>query len=202
MNPMTDSSKMPSKKQNHFWLDFGPLLFFFVAFHYLRRNNPDEAMVWAAGVLGVAAVLAIAYAWLKHRYVSGILIFSTALVVFFAGLTFFTGNKTFLFMKPTIVNLVFAAAVFGGVLFKKNVIELFMGAAFEMPRDKWDNLAIRWGIFFVVLALINEFVWRNFSEAFWVNFKTFGILPFTFIFTLSQLPFIQKYGKIKGQPEG
>ncbi|MBC6403251.1 MAG: septation protein IspZ [Hyphomonadaceae bacterium] len=198
---MSDLQVQSRKKQGHFWLDFGPLLLFFGAFLYFKRENPDQAMVWAAGVLGVAAILATGVAWLKHRYLSGILILSTCLVVFFAALTFFTGNKTFLFMKPTIVNLFFASAVFGGVFLGKNIIKVIMGGAFEMSTDKWNVMAIRWGCFFVALAVVNEIVWRNFSEQFWVNFKVFGFLPLTFLFTLSQVPFIRKHGKMRGAGE-
>ena len=196
---MTDSSPAPAKKPNSFWLDFGPLLAFFGAFQYFKRVNPDEAMVWAAGVLAVLAALALTYSWFKHKYLSGVLILTTVLVVFFAGLTFFTGNKIFLFMKPTIVNTLFGVGVIGGALMGKNVIKMLMGEAIELPDSKWNSLAIRWGIFFFAMAILNEIIWRNFSEDFWVKFKVFGFLPLTIIFTLSQLPFIQKHGKMRSE---
>lgn len=188
---------MPKAKPNKFWLDFGPLLAFFGAFQYFKRSNPDEAMVWAAGVLAILATIALSYSWLRHKYLSPILILSTVLVVFFASLTFFTGNKTFLFMKPTIVNSFFGVGVIGGIFFKKNVIKLMMGDAIDLPDIKWNTLAIRWGIFFFAMAVLNEFIWRNFSEDFWVKFKVFGFLPLTLLFTLTQLPFIMKHGKVK-----
>ena len=156
-------------------------------------------MVWAAGVLAVLAALALTYSWFKHKYLSGVLILTTVLVVFFAGLTFFTGNKIFLFMKPTIVNTLFGVGVIGGALMGKNVIKMLMGEAIELPDSKWNSLAIRWGIFFFAMAILNEIIWRNFSEDFWVKFKVFGFLPLTIIFTLSQLPFIQKHGKMRSE---
>ena len=195
---MTEIENTTSTKPNKFWLDFGPLLAFFAAFQYFKRSNPDDAMVWAAGVLAVLAAIALTYSWLKHKYLSPVLMLSTSLVVFFAGLTFFTGNKTFLFMKPTIVNSFFGLGVIGGIFFKKNVIKLMMGDAIDLPDIKWNTLAIRWGIFFFAMAILNELIWRNFSEDFWVKFKVFGFLPITLLFTLTQLPFIMKHGAVKG----
>ena len=193
-------SSSPAPKPNKFWLELGPLLAFFGAFQYFKRANPDEAMVWAAGILAVLATLALSYSWLKHKYVSGVLILTTVLVVFFAGLTFFTGNKVFLFMKPTIVNTLFGIGVIGGAFLGKNVLKILLGEAIELPDAKWNSLAIRWGIFFFAMAILNEVIWRNFSEDFWVKFKVFGFMPLTLIFTLSQLPFIQKHGKMRGAP--
>lgn len=198
--PNSTPSSAREKKPNKFWLELGPLLAFFAAFQYFKRANPDEAMVWAAGILAVLASLALSYSWLKHKYVSGVLILTTVLVVVFAGLTFFTGNKVFLFMKPTIVNTLFGLGVIGGALMGKNVLKMFLGEAFELPDAKWNSLAMRWGIFFFAMAILNELIWRNFSEDFWIKFKVFGFMPLTLIFTLSQLPFIQKHGKMRGAP--
>ena len=198
--PNSTPSTAREKKPNKFWLELGPLLAFFAAFQYFKRANPDEAMVWAAGILAVLASLALSYSWLKHKYVSGVLILTTVLVVVFAGLTFFTGNKVFLFMKPTIVNTLFGLGVIGGALMGKNVLKMFLGEAFELPDAKWNSLAMRWGIFFFAMAILNELIWRNFSEDFWIKFKVFGFMPLTLIFTLSQLPFIQKHGKMRGAP--
>jgi len=197
-NPTPSSTA--EKKPNKFWLELGPLLAFFAAFQYFKRAHPDEAMVWAAGILAVLASLALSYSWFKHKYVSGVLILTTVLVVVFAGLTFFTGNKIFLFMKPTIVNTLFGLGVIGGALMGKNVLKMLLGEAFELPDAKWNSLAIRWGLFFFAMAILNELIWRNFSEDFWIKFKVFGFMPLTLIFTLSQLPFIQKHGKMRGAP--
>jgi len=98
-----------------------------------------------------------------------------------------------------VVNILFGLGVLGGVLFKKNVLKMMLGEAFELADKAWNTLAIRWGLFFFVLAAINEVVWRTQTEQFWVNFKFFGLVPLTFIFTMSQIPFIMKHGKVKGQ---
>ena len=186
------------KKPNKLLLEYAPLIAFFAAFQYFKRSHPDDAMVWAAGVLAVLAAIALSFSWFKHKYLSPILVLSTVLVVFFAGLTFFTGDKKFLFIKPTIINTFFGIGVIAGVFFKKNVIKMMMGEAFDLPDVKWNALAIRWGIFFFAMAILNEFVWRNFSENFWVNYKVFGGLALTLLFTLTQIPFIMKHGSLKG----
>lgn len=196
-SPPTDMTEKPTKKPNSFLFDFGPLLIFFVAFQILKRTHADDAMIYAAGILGVTALFALAMSWLLYRHLSGMLIFTTALVVFFAGLTFFSGNKIFLFMKPTIVNVIFGLGVIGGIIFKKNIVKLLIGSAIDMQEDKWNSLAIRWGLFFFFCAIVNEIIWRNFSEDFWVKFKVFGFMPLTLLFTLTQIPFIQKHGKFK-----
>ena len=191
-----NKSEAPAKK-NSFWLDFGPLLIFFGAFHYLKRDYPDDAMIYAAGILTVAATLALIYAWVRHRHTSPILIFSTVVIGLFALAAFIFDNENIVKIKPTVMNIIFGVAVLGGVFFKKNVIKMLMGSAFELPDDKWNVLAIRWGIFFFALAAINEVVWRHFSTEFWIGFKTFGFLPITLIFTLSQVPFLTKYGTMR-----
>ena len=177
-----------------FWLDFGPLLIFFGVFHWLRRSRPDEVMLIAAGVFAVAAVIALVIGWLRHRRVSGMLVLSTAIIVVTAGLALLSGNPVIFYMKPTIVNALFGVAAIGGVLLGRNVIKLMVGEAFTLPDRAWNTLAIRWGLFFFAMAALNELVWRTQTENFWVNFKVFGFLPLTLVFTLSQFPFIRRHG--------
>ncbi|RKQ69550.1 intracellular septation protein [Litorimonas taeanensis] len=201
---MTESStsSSTSKTKPSAWLEFGPLLVFFVAFQILKRRNADEAMLQAAGLFAIVAVIALLISWVKHKSVSPMLILSTVIIAFTAGLAIAFENKTIFYMKPTIVNVMFGAAVIGGVFLNRNVVELLLGGAFEMPRDKWNIIAIRWGLFFFFCAALNEVIWRTQSEDFWVNFKVFGFLPLTLVFTLTQIPFIQKHGKIKDQNSG
>lgn len=185
-------------KSNNFWLDFGPLLVFFAAFQYFKRSQPDQAMLWAAGIFAVVAVIALIIGWVKYQHISKMLIFSTAIIVVTAALAIWSGNKTIFYMKPTVINILFGAAAIGGIFFKKNVIKMMMGEAIDLPDSKWDVLAIRWGLFFFAMAALNEFIWRTQTEDFWATFKVFGFLPLTFIFTLTQLPFIQKHGTMRG----
>ena len=182
---------------NSFWLDFGPLLVFFVAFHWLRRDNPDEAMLWAAGVFAVAAVLALIIGWLRHRRVSGLLVFSTIVIVVTAGLALAFDNKAIFYMKPTAMNAIYGVLAIGGALVGKNLIKLMVGDAFTLPKAAWDGLAWRWGLFFFAMAGLNEIIWRNTSEAFWVNFKTFGFLPLTLVFTLALIPYVRRHGGLR-----
>ena len=99
-------------------------------------------------------------------------------------------------MKPTIVNALFGIAVLGGIFLKKNVIKLMMGEAVALPDKAWNNLAVRWGIFFFFVAALNEVIWRTQTEEFWVNFKIVGFMPLTLVFTLTQIPYIMKHGKM------
>ena len=82
---------------------------------------------------------------------------------------------------------------------KSTLLKMMMGEAIELPDARWDTLAIRWGLFFFAMAALNEFIWRTQTEDFWATFKVFGFLPITFIFTLTQIPFIQKHGKMRGE---
>ena len=96
-------------------------------------------------------------------------------------------------MKPTIVNVLFGSALLGGLLFGKSLLGLVFEAVFELDEAGWRKLTFRWGVFFFVLAGLNEVVWRNFSTDTWVSFKVFGIMPLTFVFALTQVPLIQKH---------
>lgn len=195
---MTDETQPHPKKPNNFWIDFGPLLIFFIAFQYFKRSQPDQAMLWAAGIFAVVAVIALLIGWLKYKHISKMLLFSTAIIVVTAGLAIWSGNKTIFYMKPTVINVLFGIAVIGGVFLKKNVIKMTMGEAIKLPDARWDTLAIRWGLFFFAMAALNEVIWRTQTEEFWATFKVFGFLPLTFVFTLTQLPFIQKHGTLRG----
>ncbi|WP_409432959.1 inner membrane-spanning protein YciB [Litorimonas sp. RW-G-Af-16] len=195
---ISPSQPLPKSKPS-FWLDFGPLLVFFIAFQYFKRTgNADNAMLWAAGIFAVCAVIAVGISWLKHKSVSGMLILGTVIIVITAGMALAFDNKVIFYMKPTITNILFGVGVIGGVFLKRNIIEMLMGGAIKMPLEKWNTLAIRWGLFFFAMAALNEIIWRTQTEDFWVNFKVFGFLPITVVFTLTQLPFIQKHGKIVG----
>lgn len=181
-----------------FWIDFGPLLIFIVSFQWLRRSNPDEAMLWAAGIFAVAAIIALAFSWFRHRHVSALLIFSTIIIVATAALALFSGNKIIFFMKPTVMNALFGLIAIGGVLVNRNAIRLLTGNAFTLPDKVWNVLAIRWGLFFFAMAILNEFIWRTQTENFWAWFKVFGFMPLTILFTLTQIPLINRHGGLAG----
>lgn len=194
---VVESANVPPRP-NSFWLDFGPLLVFFVSFHWIKRSNPDDAMLYAAGIFAVAAVIALALGWLKHQKLSGMLLLSTGIIVVTAGLALASDNKIIFYMKPTIVNALFGIAAIGGVFLNRNIIRLMIGDAFKLPDPVWNTLAIRWGLFFFAMAALNEVVWRTQSEDFWVNFKVFGFMPITILFTLTQIPLIRRHGGLAG----
>ena len=118
---------------------------------------------------------------------------SGIVVVVFGGLTLWLQNDTFIKMKPTIVNLLFGGALLGGLFFGRSLLGYVFDSVFRLTDEGWRKLTLRWGIYFFVLAALNEIVWRNFSTDAWVNFKVFGIMPLTFVFTLTQLPLINRY---------
>ena len=115
------------------------------------------------------------------------------IVLIFGGLTIYFDNEVFFKMKPTIINLLFAAILYGGIMIKKPLLKILLGAALKLKEEGWRILTLRWIGFFIALAILNEIVWRTQSTDVWVNFKVFGILPITFLFTMIQFPLIKKY---------
>ncbi len=168
-------------------LDLAPLLLFFAA--YMASN-----IYIATGVLMAATVVSmiVSRVWLGH--ISATLVLTTVLVVGFGALTLWLNDARFIKMKPTMVNLLFAVALGGGLLTGRNLLQLLLGQAFRLTEEGWRKLTYRWIGFFLVMAVLNEFVWRNFSEGTWASFKVFGILPLTIIFAMLQVGLIQRYG--------
>ncbi len=120
-------------------------------------------------------------------FVSGIV------VMVFGSLSIWLQDETFIKMKPTIVNTLFGVVLLGGLLFGKSLLGYVFNAAFQLDDEGWKKLTLRWGIFFLFLAVLNEVVWRNFSDAVWVNFKVWGTMPITILFTLAQMPLIMRH---------
>ncbi len=168
-------------------LDLAPLLLFFAA--YMASN-----IYVATGVLMAATVVAmiVSRVWLGH--ISPTLVLTTVLVVGFGALTLWLNDARFIKMKPTMVNVLFAVALGGGLLTGRNFLQLLLGQAFRLTEEGWRKLTYRWIGFFLAMAVLNEIVWRNFSEGTWASFKVFGILPLTIIFAMLQVGLIQRYG--------
>ena len=148
----------------------------------------------ATGVLMAATVVAmiVSRVWLGH--ISPTLVLTTVLVVGFGALTLWLNDARFIKMKPTMVNVLFAVALGGGLLTGRNFLQLLLGQAFRLTEEGWRKLTYRWIGFFLAMAVLNEIVWRNFSEGTWASFKVFGILPLTIIFAMLQVGLIQRYG--------
>ena len=174
-----------------FATDFGPLLAFFIIYY---KNDKD--LVSAIPALIIATLIAICVIYILEKRIPILPLMGAVLVCLFGGLTIFFDNPIFIYLKPTIINLIFAFALFfGKVVLNKNFLKKLFESSIKLEEAGWDKLIIRWIGFFIFLAILNEAVWRTQTEEFWINFKVWGILPITFIFTAFQLPLIQKYKK-------
>ncbi len=166
--------------------DLGPLAVFFLAYKL-------AGIFWATGLFMAATVLALAWGWLGERRLRLMPVITLVLVLFFGTLTLYFRDSTFIKMKPTAIYLLFAAALGGGAAFGQYYLKMVFDGAFEMPDRAWRTLSWRWTGFFVVLAGLNELVWRTMSESAWVNFKVFGLMPLVFGFALLNMPLVLKY---------
>jgi len=172
-----------------FITDFGPLLIFFTVY-YKSGNNLQLAIP----PLIIATLIAVIINYIAEKKIPYVPLVGGIIISIFGGLTLYFNNPIFLYMKPTIINIIFAfVLIFGKVLLKKNLLKIFFNNALQMDEIGWDKLNNRWVGFFIFLALINEAVWRTQTEVVWVNFKVWGILPLTFIFTAFQVPLINKH---------
>lgn len=167
-------------------VELGPLIAFFLV--YSRAG-----IYWATGVLMVATVLSLVASWSLFGRLLAMPVVTAVLVVVFGGLTFWLDDPRFIKVKPTIINLLFAGVLIVGLAIRRPLLKMLFGEAFKLTEEGWRKLSIRWIVFFVVLAALNELVWRNFSEGAWVNFKVFGILPLTLVFAMAQIGLIKRY---------
>jgi intracellular septation protein len=167
-------------------LELGPLLVFFIA-------NWRAGIFWATGLFMVATAIALVISYSRYRKVPVMPLVSGVFVLGFGALTLFLQDDLFIKIKPTIVNLIFAAALATGLVFGRMFLKIVFGHVFRLDDEGWRILTIRWIGFFILLAILNELMWRNFSTDMWVNFKVFGIMPLTIVFSLAQLPLIQRH---------
>ena len=142
----------------------------------------------------IATIVATGILYFVEKKIPKVPIISAMIVSLFGGLTLYFDNKIFFYMKPTIVNLLFAFVLFFGSFFlKKNLLKSLLESSIQLEERGWELLNKRWMIFFIFLAFLNEIVWRTQTEDFWVKFKVFGIIPITFIFMIFQINLIKKY---------
>lgn len=167
-------------------VDFGPLVIFFVAFKMSGLMAATATLIAATIVL-----LAINYAITRHIALMPLV--TAIIVTIFGGLTLWLDDTRFVKLKPTIVQALFAIILFGGVLMKKPMLKYVLGEAFSMTDDGWRQLGLRYAFFFVAMAILNEIVWRNVSEDLWVDFKVFGIVGLTMIFSVAQMPLMKRH---------
>lgn len=167
-------------------IDLGPLLAFFIA--YGRAG-----IYWATGVLMLATIAALAASWRLLGRITAVPLVTAILVVVFGGLTFYLDDPSFIKLKPTIINLLFAGLLLAGLATGRPLLKLLLGDALRLTEEGWRRLSVRWAFFFFALAVLNEIVWRNFTESTWVNFKVFGIVPLTILFAMAQIGLIKRY---------
>ena len=172
-----------------FAADFGPLLIFFVIY-FNGENNLKSAIP----PFIIATLIALIVIYILEKKIPMVPLVSGVLITLFGGLTLYFDNKIFFFMKPTIINLLFASVLFFGKYFtEKPLLKIFFQNSINLQDEGWKKLNYRWISFFVLVAILNEVVWRTQSEAFWINFKVWGLLPISFLFAASQYPLINKY---------
>jgi intracellular septation protein len=195
----------PEEKQINpllkFALELGPLVVFFFANSkgdWLAARFPALAelggpLFVATALFMVATVAALSVSWALTRTLPIMPLVSGFFVIVFGGLTLWLQNETFIKMKPTIVNTLFAAILLGGLLFGRSLLGYVFNQAFKLDDEGWRKLTLRWGVFFLVMAVMNEVVWRNFSTDFWAGFKVWATMPITMIFMLFQIPLLQRH---------
>ena len=172
-----------------FITDFGPLLIFFTVY-YKSGNNLSAAIP----PLIAATLVAVLISYTVERKIPYLPLMGGIIISVFGGLTLYFNNPIFLYMKPTIVNSIFAGTlIISKIFFNKNFLKFFLQTAFQLNEIGWNKLNFRWAYFFIFLAILNEIVWRTQPETTWVNFKVWGMLPITFIFTGLQLPLINRH---------
>ncbi|GLK80735.1 septation protein A [Methylopila turkensis] len=169
-------------------LELGPLVVFFIA------NNRADLFTATAAFM-VATLVSLTASWALVRRVPVMPLVSGVVVLVFGGLTLALQDELFIKLKPTIVNLLFAGALFGGLAFGKALLAIVFDEAFQLTREGWMKLTWRWAFFFVFLAALNEAVWRTQTTDFWVAFKVWGVMPITMVFAMAQAPLLQRYAQ-------
>jgi intracellular septation protein len=167
-------------------VDYTPLAAFFIA--YLIKG-----LFFATGALMVATVIVVILSLAINRRVPVMPLVTAGIVMLFGGLTLWFNDERFIKMKPTIVQALFSVALFGGLMFRKPLLKSVLGSAWQLTDRGWFLLTFRFAVFFAAMAVLNEVVWRSVSTDLWVDFKIFGILLLTFVFTAFQVPLITRY---------
>ena len=185
----TPKASEPEIDSQQLWkllVELGPLLVFFFV-------NSRAGIFWGTGVLIVATAISIIASRVMFGKLAIMPLVSAFFVIIFGGMTLWLADEQFIKLKPTIVNLIFASVLLGGLLAGHSLLRHLFGDVFKLTEEGWRQLTLRWGLFFVLLAILNEGVWRNFSTDTWVSFKVFGIMPLTMIFGIAQMGLLKTY---------
>lgn len=189
-------------------LELGPIVLFVLTYNFGGRfvhrlglpETLEQPIFLATAVLMLATPIAIAISWVLTRSLPAMPIVTLVIVTIFGALTLYFQNDLFIKLKPTILNTLFGLALLGGLVFGKSLLRIVMDTALQLDEEGWRKLTFRWGLFFLFLALVNEIVWRNFSESFWVGFKFWGMTSLTMLFVLSQTPLIMRHTEESESP--
>ncbi|WP_182548526.1 septation protein A [Phyllobacterium myrsinacearum] len=182
-------------------IEMGPLMVFFFANargEWLIERFPvlahiGEPIFLATALFMAATVVALVVSWIMLRSLPIMPLISGIVVLVFGGLTLWLHDENFIKIKPTIINALFGVILLGGLYFGKSLLGYVFDSAFKLDAEGWRKLTMRWGIFFLFLAILNEVVWRSFSTDFWVAFKVWGTMPITLLFTFAQMPLVMKH---------
>jgi len=187
---MTEPAIAPKKRHMppglKILVEAGPLVAFFIA-------NAKAGIFWATGVYMVAAAVALAVSWAMTRRLAIVPIATLGFVLVFGALTLWLNDDVFIKMKVTLINALFGVTLLGGLAFGRSLLKPVFGEAMNLTPEGWKALTLRWGLFFLGVAVLNEIVWRSVSTDTWVDFKVFGILPLTMVFALAQIPLMQRH---------
>ena len=167
-------------------VDVGPLAVFFI---FYSRGNLQSAIL----PLMIATVISVIFSYIMEKKIPIMPTIGAAIILVFGGLTIYFDNEIFFKMKPTIINILFATILYAGQIMKRPLLKSLFSGNLKLQEEGWSQLTKRWISFFIALAILNEIIWRTQSTDLWVNFKVFGILPITFIFTMTQFALIKKY---------
>ena len=184
-------------------LELGPLVVFFLvnakgedmlaAWPALGQWFNNQAILFATAVFMVAMVISLALSWLLLRKIAVMPLVTGVVVLVFGGLTLYFQDATFIKMKPTITNTLFGVTLLGGLVFGQSLLKYVFGEVYKLEPKGWHILTLRWGLFFIFLAVLNEVVWRTPSTDFWVAFKVWATMPITIVFAALQLPILTRY---------
>ena len=172
-----------------FITDFGPLAVFFFVYY-----NSGKNLKIAIPPLIIATIISLIIFWVIEKKIPMVPLIGCFLISLFGGLTIYYNNPIFIYMKPTIINILFALSLLFGKFFSNEpILKKILGKSIPINDNGWKLLSDRWMYFFFFLAFLNEFIWRTQSEEFWVNFKVWGMLPITLVFTAFQIGLLNKF---------
>ena len=167
-------------------VEVGPLAVFFL-------TNAKAGIYWGTGIFMVATVISLVVSRVLFGRIPVMPLVSGVCVMVFGGLTLWLQDDHFIKIKPTIVNALFAAALFAGLLAGQSLLRIVFGEVFRLTEEGWRKLTLRWACFFVCLAVLNEIVWRTVSTDTWVTFKVFAVMPLTMAFALAQIGLLRHH---------